>query len=329
MTYSSGGLIQFGDYNTRAWGDATGGSYISPATQVNLAYVHGVGFGRYGLGQSTSPFAQVTQGSTITATQWSGLINRLNLTLAHQGSANISPAATSITAGTLIQAWSGITTGISTANTSAYSGTVVSRTGAGNTTVNGTSGWGGGANRTGMFTITMGWATADAARYWWNAGGAIDLSWGLQTQSGTTRITDWVALCQASGTIRLGHSTATKTGGSGTPTTLRSAINTGGYWLGTTIGGNHPGTATVQFQQPSPNAPYTTDFTRINTEPKGALSNGGYPTLVIQANLVNTYSSTFQQTVGSVPRLFYQIQNPISTFITTTAPTVSVVFADV
>jgi hypothetical protein len=175
----------------------------------------------------------------------------------------------------------------------------------------------------------MTWASADAARYWWNAGGAIDLSWGMATQTGTTRITDWVALCQASGTVRLGYNTATKTGGSGTPATLLNGVNTGGYWLGTTIGGNHPGTTTEQFKQLSPNAPYTTDYTRISTAYTGATANGGYGTVVINANLVNTWSSTFQQTVGSVPQLFYNLQNPTSTYVTTTAPTVSVVFADV
>lgn len=329
MTYSSGGLIQYGDYNTAAWGTQAGGSYTSTATQVNLAYIHGIGFSRLGYGQSTSQYTQVPQNGTVTATQWSGLINALNTTLSHLGQANISPSATTVTAGTTIQAWAGITNGITTANTQAYAGSVVSRSAAGNTTVNGTTGWGGGANRTGMFTITMNWASADLARYWWNAGGAIDLSWGLATQTGTTRITDWVALCQASGTVRLGYNTATKSGGSGTPATLLNSINTGGYWTGTTIGGAHPGTATEQFKQLSPNAPYTTDFTRINTEYKGTVANGGYPTMVIQANLVNTWSSAFQQTVGSVPQLFYNVQNPAGTYFTTTAPTVTVVFADV
>jgi hypothetical protein len=329
MTYSSGGLIQYGDYNTAAWGTQAGGTYTSTATQVNLAYIHGTGYSRYGYGQNTSQYTQVAQAGIVTATQWSGLVNSLNLTLAHQGQSNITPAFSTITAGSLIQAWTGITTGIATANTQAYAGSVVSRTAAGNTTVNGTTDWGGATNRTGMFTVTMTWASADAARYWWNAGGAIDLSWGLQTQTGTSRITDWVALLQASGTIRLGYNTTTKTGGSGTPATLLSSVNTGGYWLGTTIGGNHPGTATEQFKQLSPNAPYTTDFTRVNAEYKGTTSNGAYPTVVLQANLVNTFSSTFQQTVGSVPQLFYNLQNPANTYFTTTAPTVSVVFADV
>jgi hypothetical protein len=298
----------------------------------NLAYILGTGAAQYGYGQSTSAFTQVAQGSTVTATQWSGLINSLNLVLAHQGQANITPAFSTVTSGSLIQAWAGITSGITTANTQAHSGSVFARTAAGNTTVNGTTGWGGGTNRTGMFTVTMNWASVDAARYWWNAGGAIDLSWGLQTQSGTTRITDWVALCQASGTLRIGYNTTTKTGGSGTTTTLLNQAATGGYWLTTNLNdsfnGFHPGTATEQFKQLSPNAPYTTDFTRINTEYKNG-GGSGYQTVVVQANLVNAFSSTFQQTVGSVPQLFYNLQNPANTYFTTTAPTVSVVFADV
>ena len=329
MTYSSGGLIQYGDYNTLAWGTQAGGAYTSTVTQQNLAYINGVGFGRYGYGQSTSPYTQVAQLATVTAPQWSGLINSLNLTLSHQGQTNVTPAFSTVTAGSTIQAWAGITSGITTANTQAYSGVVTSRTAAGNTTVNGTTAWGGGTNRTGMFTLTMTWANADLARYWWNAGGALDLSWGMTTETGTTRIVDWTALTAACGTIRLGYNTTTKTGGSGSTTTLLSGVNTGGYWLGTTIGGNHPGTTTEHFKQFDANAPYTTDYARINTVFTGTTSNGGYPTVVINANLVNTYSSTFQQTVGSVPKLFYNLQNPVSTYLSTTAPTITTAFADV
>lgn len=330
MTYSSGGLIQYNDYNIAAWGTAAGGTYTAPTTQVNLAYVYGTGYGRYGYGQGTSAITAVTQGATITATQWSGLIDKLNLTLSHQNQANISPAATTVTAGTTIQAWAGITTGIATANTQAALGSVTSRSAAGNTTVAGTTGWGNGTNRTGQFTLTMTWASADAARYWWNAGGAIDLSVGLVTTTGTTRITDWDSLMNTCGTIRIGYNTTTKTGGSGTPATLLSTAGTGGYWLGTTIGGNHPGTTTEQFKQLSPNAPYTTDFVRYSTEYSGTTANGAYPVMTIRANLVNTWSSSFQQTVGSVPNLYYNVQNPAGTYITgLTTPTIGTAFADI
>ena len=330
MTYSSGGLIQYGDYNTAAWGTVAGGTYTAPTTQVNLAYVYGTGYGRYGYGQSTSAFGQVAQGATITATQWSGLIDKLNLALSHQNQANISPAATTVTAGTTIQAWAGITTGIATANTQAALGSVTSRSAAGNTTVAGTTGWGGGTNRTGQFTLTMTWASADAARYWWNAGGAIDLSVGLVTATGTSRIVDWNSLTGACGTVRIAYNTTTKTGGSGTPTTLLSTAGTGGYWVGTTIGGNHSGTTTEQFKQLSPNAPYTTDFVRYSTEYSGTTANGGYPVMTIRANLVNAWSSAFQQTVGSVPNLYYNVQNPASTYITgLVTPTIGTSFADI
>ena len=197
--------------------------------------------------------------------------------------------------------------------------------------IDGITSWGGNANRIGRFTFTVSWATADLARYWWNAGGALDFSFSISPTTGTTRIVDWAALLAACGTIRLGYNTTTKTGGSGTPTTLLSTAGTGGYWVTTSVGGAHPGTSTLQYKQFDTATGYTTDYVSITTTYSGTTSSGAYPVLTVTVDFANAYASTFQQTVGAAPRVTCLIQNPSNSAlgIVPTTPTVSAVFTDI
>jgi hypothetical protein len=68
MAYSSGGLIQFIDYNNLAWGGNTTGTYTGSIN--NIAYVMGVGNGQFGYGQNISQIDTVSSGGTVTAAQW-------------------------------------------------------------------------------------------------------------------------------------------------------------------------------------------------------------------------------------------------------------------
>jgi hypothetical protein len=334
MAYSSGGLIEATDYNLATWGTNAGGTYTSVATAVNLAYIHGIGYGRYGYGQSTSNYTQVVANSLVTAPQWTGALNGINAALGLQGATLITPG--SVATGDVITYYSSITSGIATANTNASTGTVGSRsstgwTGTGINYQDGTTGWGGSTNRIGRFTITCTWASGDLARYWWNCGGTLDLSYSVSPTTGTTRIADWNTLLTACGTTVIGYNTTTKSGGSGSTDTLRSSVGTGGYWLGTAIAGNHPGTTTLQFKQLSANAPYNTDFVSVSAVYSGTTTNGAYPILTLTVDFVNTYQSTFQQTVGAIPRVTMLVNSPVATALSTapTAPTVTASFSDI
>jgi hypothetical protein len=337
MTYASTGLIQATDFNNLAWGTNTGGEYITTATP-NLAFIHGTGYGRMGLGQSTSAYTQVVTTNTVSATQWTGLLNGVNAVLGLQGAATIAPA--SVVSGDVITYYSTISSGTVTANTSAALGTVGSRTnsttwtGSGTNVRAGTTDWGSQSNRLGRFTITASWSNGDLARYWWNAGGALDVSLSISPTTGTTRIVDWAALLTAVGTVRIGYSTATKIGGSGTPTTIRSSAGTGGYWVATGIGttspSDHPGAGTLQFQQFDTASGYTSDYVSISTTYSGTRANGAFPTMVITVDLGNAYINANQDSVGAIPTVQVLIQNPVTTALAVapTAPTITATFAD-
>lgn len=336
MAYAQNGLIEATDYNNLAWGTNAGGTYVTTTTP-NLAFLHGVGYGRYGYGQSTSGYTQVASTNLVTATQWTGLLNGINAALTHQGASAITPA--SVTAGSTVTYYATISTGTATANTNASLGTVGSRTnsttwtGTSTNYQDGTTNWGTGTSRTARFTLTVSWANANLARYWWNTGGALDLSFSISPTTGTTRIVNWAALLTACGTIRLGYNTATKSGGSGTPTTLRSTAGTGGYWIGTAIGpsANHPGTTTTQFQQFDTATTYTSNYVTVTTSYSGTTANGGYPTMTVQVDFVNAYVNVNQDAVGAVPRVTCLIQNPVATALGTapTAPSITSSFSDI
>jgi hypothetical protein len=320
MTYAAGGIIEAVDFNRTTWGSNTGGTYTNALN--NLAYIHGTGYGRYGYGQSTSPYTQVAINSTVTAAQWSGLINGVNSSLSLQGSANISPG--SVTAGGTITYYSTIVSGVDTAWTAANTANVGSTSANVTTSVTGTTDWGGATERRTRFTFTCTWANADQARYWWNAGGRIHVTCALTT-GGTTRNTDWSSLASAVGNVVIGYNTTTKSGGSGTVDTIKSAPLTGGYWLGTAVAGSHSGTSTLQFRQYSANAPYTTDHIAITTNYSGSTSNGGYPVMTIVVDWENDYASTFQQTVGNAPTTRITPFNPVATAFGTALVAPSVV----
>ena len=325
MSYAANDLIEARDFNLLGWGTTSGGTYTTAAN--NVAYVHGVGFSRYGYGQSTSPYAEAAVGSTVTATQWTGISNGINSSLSLQGQSNIAPA--SVTAGSTITYIAAIQTGINTTWNQANTGAVGRRTAGTTTSSTGTTNWGGSTERRQRFTFTCTWSNADQARYWWNAGGTIHITCSLVT-GGTTRNSDWSTLAGAVGNVVIGYNTTTKSGGSGSTNTLLSTVGTGGYWLNTSVGGSHPGTSTLQFRQYSANAPYTLDHIAVTTQYSGTTSNGGYPVMTILVDWENDYASTFQQTVANAPTTNITLFNPVATAFGTalSPPTVAVSAAD-
>jgi hypothetical protein len=120
MAYSTGGTIQALDYNLLTWGGNATGTYTS--TPSNLAWVWGVGNGAVGYGQDATAMTVVSVGSTVTATQWSTFVQRLNLTLGHQSGAGAQLASGSnigITAGATIAAFANVDAAVTTVNTNA------------------------------------------------------------------------------------------------------------------------------------------------------------------------------------------------------------------
>ena len=248
MTYSIGGLIQATDYN--GFADTTVGA------NVNATW--GTGVTSAGYGQTA--ISTVAAAGTVTATQWATLVNNIASMASHQGTT--ITARTAPVVGNTISILSAVNTDI----TNCYNNR-------GNAVANGTqfTGYTGtnsktaatsGATWTITFTNTVTFASADAARYFFNAGGRIKIDVS-KTSTGATGDPEWNDLANTlcgdifitggaySQTIAATvYTGTTKSGGTGTPNTL--ATTTG--WFDLT------GTPTIVYKQFADTAPYTSNF---------------------------------------------------------------------
>ena len=159
MAYSQGGLIQASDYN----------GFLNGANQVNKIW--STGSGDAGYGQTVLP--TVSSGGTVSAAQWSTLINTMNIMSMHQS--NTGTGISPVTSGSTIFWISLMSSAINTLYTNrknAYSAgtTTTGSTFSPNFTVANTM-----LAQTWTFTRTMTFASGDAARYFFNAGGYLSL----------------------------------------------------------------------------------------------------------------------------------------------------------
>lgn len=260
MTYSSGSLIIDDDYNIFATGNASG---TGDNNTANINTVWGVGTSDKGYGQSTT-LSPVSTGTLITATQWETLVSRLESIGAHQGtSINGGSGYSTITAGQLITALANlsgdITNVFNNRGNAAASGTDITTNG----TTTTTSSW----DVSAVTTKTVTFADAASARYFFNAGGMIRMSWSRSGGTVNNKNTEWTDLLTKAGTIAITAGTSTQTiagvsytgttkiGGGGTPTVLTTT--TGFYDL-------TPGGAAVEiFKQFADTAPYTSNFISV------------------------------------------------------------------
>jgi hypothetical protein len=260
MSYAQGSVIDAADYNGLV------GSNSTTASTIN--YVWSTGNGQFGYGQTAVD--AVTVAATVTATQWSTMLNALNRSLQHQAGAAASLGPLNYTAGSVITHFANVATSVTTINTNNLnfnSTRGATTTGSNLDKVYNTEG------STMTHTITVTFASADQARYFFNAGGRLSL---VASQAGdfeqNAKETNWRDLINAVGTIHLDQLTSTRTGTGETLTTNGSAI---GYWDLTTSN-----QTLIRLTQDT--APYTANYIDIFARVAGAAgSNGGLGTQVI------------------------------------------------
>ena len=250
MAYSSGGLIQATDYN----------GFASTTAGANVNDIWSTGSGDKGWGQSA--LSTVSALGTVTATNWASLVNTIS-SMGSQTGTTIT-ARTAPTTGNLIEVLAALNTDLTNITTNRN-----------NAVANGTqfTGWTGtnsktaatsGATWTITFTNTVTFASAAAARHFFNGGGRIKLDVS-KTATGDLGDPEWNDLANtlcgdifftgaaAAKTIAaVSYTGTTKIGGTGTPNTLSTA--TGFYAL--TPGG----AATIIYKQFADTAPYTANF---------------------------------------------------------------------
>jgi len=231
MTYAANQSILASDYNT-----LVGTSTSSTSGVLNTVWSTGnsnKGYGQTALGQ-------VVQDAPVRASEWANLVNTTANCASHQGT-----AVTSITApstGQPIMYLSALPTNLTNIyngrnNAAAQGSTSVT------TTTNGTANW----TQYLSFTHTVTFASGDAARYFFNAGGQIALT--FSHPSGLGGINDLInTLCSSCGTVYFSAPSSgtvniagtqfngvTKTGGLGTEGTNWTRGTNVGYYALTSV----------------------------------------------------------------------------------------------
>lgn len=259
MTYTSGGLIEATDYN----------GFVGNTT-AGLNRVWSTGASDYGYGQTT--INTVAVGDLVSATEWATLVNTLATTANHQGTTITSRTAP--VTGDIISVLANVSTDITSVTSNR-----------GNAVASGTqfTGWTGTSSKTTntgsgsnpwtiTFTHTITWSSANAARYFFNAGGRI--KWETsKTSTGQLADAEWNDLANTlvgdifitGGTLTqtivgTAYTGTTKSGGTGTPTVLATTVG----WFDLTT------TDTTLYQQYADTAPYTGQYIQLNAKTAGS-----------------------------------------------------------
>lgn len=318
MTYSSAGLIQATDYN----------GFASTTANANVNDVWATGSGDKGWGQSA--LATVSASGTVTATQWASLVN----TIASMGSqtGTAITARTAPTTGTLIAILAALNTDLTNITTNRN-----------NAVGNGAqfTGWSGTNSKTAAtsgatwsitFTNTVTFASAAAARHFFNGGGRIKLDVS-KTATGALGDPEWNDLANtlcgdifftgvaAAKTIAgVSYTGTTKIGGTGAPNTLSTA--TGYYAL--TPGG----AATIIYKQFADTAPYTANFIQHSVALNAASTVLTFTTVwsASDGDAISGGTASSGATPGTAPTTICTYFPPSTTYLTSASwgtPTVA------
>jgi len=236
MSYAQGDIIDASDYNNIIGSDPS-----STTNRINTVWATGSGSAGYG----QTAISQVSTGGVVTATQWASLINTLNSIRTHQtGSGS---GITAVVSGNKIDFLSNLTTVVdagytsrlafasNSAVTAAVGGTLST---AWTVTVSppGSNPPAGGSSVTTVsraFGARCTFASADQARYFFNAGGRLKLNLSATQNSSTTARTNGIIslLNFAGGIATFGANT--NGGRIGTGGTLVTNNTNIGYWTAT------------------------------------------------------------------------------------------------
>lgn len=263
MAYSKNSKIEAVDFN-----NIVGESNATTIGQLNTIW--GVGNGNKGYGQVVVP--TVGQGNVVQHADWANLVNKTSTVASHQGTAVtlVTPPDT----GFVIEYIAAINTNITTISSARLNATAQGST---ETTTTSASTWSNQLTFTHTITFSSG---GDAARYFFNAGGQIALTFSSPTGTGINALMS--SLATACGTLVLSAPTAgtatiastaysgiTKVGGSGTPDTL--STNSGYYALPTA-----PTTVTLfkQFASGTPSG-YVGSYITVTASTNGTQGSNG------------------------------------------------------
>ena len=299
MAYTSGDTIEAAHYN----------GFVA---SVNALW--GTGTSNRGIGQTTT-ISTVSATNTITATQWSTLLDRIRSISDHYGQdASITvDTVTNPTSGDTISAYATLSADIGTIDAAQIA---VESVAAGyQTAVTDTAVVSGTFTTTITQTDTLTFGSANEMRYFFNAGGRVNVDWTISGGTSDAKYDEWVDLVTQCGSYYIYNTTGGKSGGSGTPTTN---LTTTGFWdLGT-------GTTTM-FKQLADTSPYTANFIQLDASLNAAAGSSTIMTLTSTWQDDETDQTSYNKNIYNVldqvdgtKTTTFSFEAPATTYITAT-----------
>ena len=316
MTYSSGGLIQATDYN----------GFASTTANANVNDLWGTGASDKGWGETA--LSTVSAAGVVTATNWASLVNTIS-SMGSQTGTTITARTAPVT-GNLIQILAALNTDLTNITTNRANAVAVGTQFTAYTGTNSKTAATSGATWSITFVNTVTFASANAARFFFNGGGLIkidvsktatgalgDPEWNdlANTLCGDIFISGIAAAHTIAGVSRTG---VTKTGGTGTPTTLATTL---GFYNLTT-------SDQVIYKQFADTAPYTRNFIQHSAKTAGSGTQVVITTLwsASDGDPISGGTASTGATPGTAPTTICTYFPPSTTYFTTASwgtPTVA------
>ena len=316
MTYSSGGLIQATDYN----------GFASTTANANVNDLWATGATDKGWGETA--LSTVSAAGVVTATNWASLVNTIS-SMGSQTGTSITARTAPVT-GNLIQILAALNTDLTNITTNRANAVAVGTQFTAYTGTNSKTAATSGATWSITFVNTVTFASANAARFFFNGGGLIkidvsktatgalgDPEWNdlANTLCGDIFISGIAAAHTIAGVSRTG---VTKTGGTGTPTTLATTL---GFYNLTT-------SDQVIYKQFADTAPYTSNFIQHSAKTAGSGTQVVITTLwsASDGDPISGGTASSGATPGTAPTTICTYFPPSSTYLTTASwgtPTVA------
>ena len=259
MAYEVGGLIQATDYN----------GLINGTNKLNTVWSTGTGDAGYG----QTVIAAKSAGDTVSATEWASVVNKVNIISTHQtgtATGDVAPVA-----GDVVAFLASIESSIDTFYTNRTNFNAQGST----TTDSGTTHNVVDADGTFTFTATRTatFASADQARYFFNAGGELNLVLTAGANTGGTgggaQILSIITACGGIADFRANDNNG-RTGSGETETTNNLTI---GYYDLTTSNQ----TISRVDESGAAYTPYTSDFVKVDVKSNGVQgANGDVGTII-------------------------------------------------
>lgn len=274
MAYQTGDTILDDHYN----------GFANDNSPNNINKIWGTGSADYGYGQSNT-ISTVTAGSTVSATQWNTVLDRMQSIKNHQGSTITSGAGT-LSGGDPIAAILSISTDITTLGTNRLNvtGSAITLSNA----VTGTRTFTGTWSTSTIHEVSYTFASVDAARYFFNAGGTLRWDGSMNSYTTDFKTLDWEDLLETRFGLFSFGATSSSISGNGSLSTNNS---TTGYY---DLVGTGYNTIFKMFGGQLQYAYYNTNYVQVDVKTDGlAGSNSGNGYIItIKASMVDASADT-------------------------------------